>query len=200
MSEFSKYSAARLNDRQTTELVGIARGLVADGILSDAEIEFLHRWLVAATVATPNPLLEKLLLRIEDILSDGIVDPEERAEVLEALHAITGPDFAIGEMLKPTTLPLCNPAPDIAFDGHRFTFTGAFVFGKRKECEQAVIERGGDAGSLRKDTAFLVIGEYASDDWIHSSYGRKIEKAMQMKQGGVPVRIVSEAHWRGFLG
>lgn len=199
MSEFTKFNNARLNDRQVTELIGIARGLIADGYLADAEILYLRKWLAASETINQNPLLGKLSERIEQVLSDDIIDDDERAEIFEALHGLTGDEFELGEVLKPTTLPLCSPAPNVSFDGNRFTFTGAFVFGKRKDCEKAMSDRGGSAGSLRKDTSFLVIGEYASDDWIHSTYGRKIERAVELRDAGTPIRIISEQHWRSFL-
>jgi len=199
MSEFSKFNRARLDDRQVTELIGMARGMMADDVLSDAEIEYMYKWLAASSGTTQNPMINTLAARFEDVLADGIVDEEERQDLLAALKALAGPDFEMGEALKSTTLPLCAPAPQIAFPSARFTFTGAFVFGTRKACEAAVEERGGKGGSLRKDTQFLVIGEYASDDWIHSTYGRKIEKAVDLRDAGVPINIISEAHWRTFL-
>ena len=37
----------RISARQVDELIGLARGLVADGQLNDAEVRFLHTWLAA---------------------------------------------------------------------------------------------------------------------------------------------------------
>jgi hypothetical protein len=45
-------------------------------------------------------------------------------------------------------------------------------------------------------TSFLVIGTFGSEDWAHSSFGRKIEKAMDLRRRGVSsIRIVGEDHW-----
>lgn len=196
----TRYHHDRLDDRQVTELIGIARGLIADGFLNDEEIGFLHKWLAATEGVSDNPLISTLMARIDAVLADGIIDPDERAEIFEAMKALTGADFVTGEALKSTTLPLCDPAPDIVFPEQRFCLTGSFVFGARKDCELAVRQRGGLPGSVRMDTAFLVIGEYASDDWIQSSYGRKIEKAVEYRdRRGLPIHIVSEAHWQSFL-
>ncbi len=76
------------------------------------------------------------------------------------------------------------PAPAIAFPGS----AGIFGFGTRKEREAAVKEKGGLCGPLTLDTGFLVIGAYATDSWAHSSFGRKIEKAVEMRGKGVPDR------------
>lgn len=191
-----RYSEARLNDRQVTELIGLARGLIADGRLNDPEIQFLHKWLVASGGVSQNPLVAKILSRIEEILEDGIVDDDERGDLFETLQAFAGNDFEVGEILKSTTLPLCDPAPELFFEGARFTFTGTFVFGKRRDCEATAVEGGAVAGSLTQKTTFLVIGEYATDSWAQSSFGRKIEKAAGWRDAGIPISIISEAHWR----
>lgn len=193
------YSGARLNDRQVTELIGIARALVVDNHLSDDEIHFLQKWLAANEGITANPMIALLVARIEETLKDGVIDEDERADLHDTLNRLTANDFEIGEVLKATTLPLNDPAPDIDFDGRRFCFTGTFTFGKRNDCECAVTDRGGSAGNLTQKTNFLVIGEYATDSWAQSSFGRKIEKAIEMRDRGIPVRIVSEAHWRRYL-
>lgn len=195
MSKHSKYNRARLDDRQITELIGIARGLIADGHLHDKEIEFLQGWLAATEGLTRNPVVAILFQRIEDALSDGVIDFDERADLFEALERFTANNFEIGEVLKATTLPLCHPAPTVIFPKNRFTFTGTCVFGSRNQCEAAVADLGGVGGSLRQDTKYLVIGEYASDDWVQSSYGRKIEQAVELRKSGFPIQIISEAHW-----
>ena len=191
-----RFSQARLNDRQVTEMIGLARGLIADKQLNDAEVEYFYKWLAASEGAVENPLLSKLFDRISEILSDDIVDDDERAELISTLNSLCNNDFEIGEMLKATTLPLCSPEPHIAFDQTRFTFTGTFSFGTRKQCETAVINRGATAGSLTKSTDYLVIGEYATDAWQQSSFGRKIEKGMGWRDAGHPISIISEVYWR----
>jgi len=103
-------------------------------------------------------------------------------------------------VLKSTTLPLCNPAPaPLLFKGMSYCFTGTFNYGSRKECELTILARGGECGSLRKSTNVLVIGLYATESWKHSSLGNKIIKAAEMRGNGLPITIVSEAHWSTYL-
>ncbi len=194
------YNKKRLDERQVTELVGISRGLLADGKLDDGEIEYLHKWLISQAELTENPLINILYARIRDTLADGVVDEDERRDLLDTLVEFTGSDFEIGEDVKSTSLPLDRPTPQISFEGSHFTFTGTFVSMKRRECEAAVLERGATAGSLTKKTRFLVIGSYATQSWIQSSYGRKIEKACQLKAKGAPIALVSEDDWLKALG
>jgi NAD-dependent DNA ligase len=97
--------------------------------------------------------------------------------------------------LKATSLPLDVPAPEIRFEDTDFCFTGTFAYGCRDDCDRVVENLGGRCGSLTLKTDFLVIGIYATGSWIHSPYGRKIERAVEMKEAGDSIRIVGEQHW-----
>lgn len=85
--------------------------------------------------------------------------------------------------------------PIMTFNGVPICFTGTFAFGPRKDCEAAVLARGAVPGSLTAKTRYLVVGTYATDSWTQSAFGRKIEKAVEMRSAGKPIGIVCEAHW-----
>jgi NAD-dependent DNA ligase len=191
------FNRARVDDRQINELIGLAHGLIADGSVNQAEAEYLLKWIAAHATLTDNPVINLLFKRVDKILHDAQLDPEEAADLLETLTRFSAGDFEIGEALKTTSLPLCDPVPEMSFSGSTFCFTGTFVFGSRRECENAILERGGVFGSLTQKTMYLVIGAYATDSWAHSTYGRKIEKAVGMRANGIPISIVAESHWVG---
>ncbi len=193
---FNRMGRHRIAGRQIDELIGLARGLCADGAISQADVECLQTWLASQSQITDHPMLRGLHRRIDDILADGVADAEERADLFDTLRAFTGDQGALGEAARPTGLPLCDPAPRLVFDGQRYCLTGTFLFGKRKDCEAAVLERGGDVGSLTKKTDVLVIGAYATESWKHSSFGTKIIKACEFRDSGAPIAIVSEGHWK----
>ncbi|HZF42522.1 MAG TPA: BRCT domain-containing protein [Sphingomonadaceae bacterium] len=192
---FNRVSEDRISSRQIDELIGLARGIAADGSINQTEIEFLQKWLAANAGISDQPVVRTLYARVNEMLADGVVDAEERIELLDTLNRFSNRDFELGEVLKPTTLPLCNPHPTLSFTGRSYCFTGTFSYGQRRHCEQAVVDRGGEAGSLTKKTHVLVIGAYATESWKHSSFGHKIVKASDMRDAGVPISIVSEAHW-----
>ena len=189
----------RIADRQVDELIGISGALAADGVVNQAEVEFLQRWLAANAGVSDLPVVRVLYGRVAEILADGVVDQAEAAELLETLRSFSHGTFELGEVLKSTTLPLCRPAPTLTFPGLSYCFTGTFSFGGRKTCEQAIVDRGGICGSLTQRTGVLVIGAYATDSWKHSSFGMKIMKAAKMRDDGHPIAIVSEQHWTGHL-
>jgi len=197
--EFNRIGRQRIASRQLDELIGLARGLCADGSISEADVECLQSWLASHVQITEHPMLRNLFGRIEDILADGVADAEERSELFDTLRTFTGDQNELGEALKPTGLPLCDPAPSLSFQGRRFCLTGTFVYGRRRDCETAVVQRGGEVSSLTKKTNILVIGAYATESWKHSSFGNKIMKACEYRNAGVPIAIVSENHWAAHL-
>lgn len=189
----------RLQSRQIDELIGLCRGLISDGSISRGEVEFLEKWLVANLAISHQPLIGTLYDRVREILSDGQVDSEECADLFAALTNFTAEGSELGEAAKSTSLPLCNPAPALHFEGAAFCFTGTFSYAQRKHCEYATVAKGASCGSLTKKTDFLVIGAYATESWKHSSFGNKIIKAAEMRAGGVPIAIVAEDHWASSL-
>jgi hypothetical protein len=44
---YNRVGGDRIASRQIDELIGIARGLVADDQINQAEVEFLQKWLAA---------------------------------------------------------------------------------------------------------------------------------------------------------
>ncbi len=192
---YNRVGGDRITSRQIDELIGLARGLVADNQINQAEVEFLQKWLAANAAISQQPLIHRLYWRINQILSDGVVDETEKAELLDTLNAFSNRDFELGETLKATTLPLCSPAPSLSFQGFRYCFTGTFNYGQRKHCEEAVTQRGAIAGGITQKTNVLVIGVYATESWKHSSFGNKILQAAEWRTQGYPISIVSEEHW-----
>ena len=157
-----------------SELIGLARGLCADGAINDTEAEFLQSWLVANADVNDQPIIRDLLHRVSAMLCDGDFSADERIELFELLQGLTGGRIELGETLKSSDLPICVPRPELKFQGIKYCFTGTFAFGERKRCEAAVQERGAQYGSLTRQTQVLVIGAYATPSWKHSSMGTKI--------------------------
>ena len=195
---FVKFRQPAIAERQIDTLIGLCKGVVADGVVNQDEAEFLRDWLAANEITVrSNPVTYALLERIDGVLRDDHLDPEESAELLETLHAFTGERPAQGEFLPSTDLPLDSPPPAIVFDGRSFMCTGTFAFGTREQCKQQITDRGGTyAKSVRRDLDYLVLGSYVTPSWIHESFGRKIEKAMEWRDvRGMSLAIVSEDQW-----
>jgi hypothetical protein len=189
--------AGRVHDRLMAEMLGIAKGMICDGLLTDGEAVAFAQWLGShpdATESYPGLLLAE---RVQAMFRDGIVDEEERADLAELLRSFTGEtEDQRGEMHRATRLPVDEPAPTVFFDGRTFCFTGVFAWGGRQKCEAEVSARGGRCVQAPTEkTDYVVIGINASPAWVQGDHGTKIEHALALKGQGKPVRIVTEEHW-----
>lgn len=193
---FTRFNRKSIDDRQIDTLIGLGKGLVADGHVKQEEAEFLLGWLIQSRQATENPIIINLYNKVDSFLSDGVLDESEAEELLALLHQISGAPTVVGEFSRATSLPIDQPQPEIEFMGRRFVFTGTCAFGSRKECQDATERLGGvNAKNVTMDLHYLVIGTYVTDSWAHETFGRKIEKAMAYREQGVPLVIVTEEHW-----
>jgi NAD-dependent DNA ligase len=196
MDIFTRFNRKSIDDRQVDTLIGLSKGVLADGKVSQAEAEFLMSWLIQSRQASDNPVIVNLLAKVEAMLRDNRLDSEESGELLSILRGISGDPSEFGELAKAASLPLDAPAPIVTFDKKCFVFTGTCAFGTRTQCHQATEALGGIvATGIKKTVNYLVLGTYVTDSWAHETYGRKIEKAMQYRQQGIPLAIVTEEHW-----
>lgn len=195
---FSRPNANSTPDMELAALRGICEGILADGIVNDDEARAFHGWVQRTALAQPVWPLTDILARLQRIFADGIIDDEERQELKAVMESLCGrgAERDAGEAAQ--GLPLDDPAPQIVFPGREFVVTGEFAFGKRTKVLEAMSLRGAsprDAAPARS-THYLVIGAMASGQWKHESFGRKIQRAMELKESGSGILIVSEAHWR----
>ena len=201
MADHTRYRRAqrRLAERLQAELLGMGRGLIADGKVNQDEAEALLAFLEAQADLPQEPLALELREQVRGMLADGVLDEEESARLYGTLGELVGGEQALGECLRATTLPLDKPAPAVEFAGRKFCLTGNFS-GDRKECEADIEAKGGTVQNyVSGKTDYLVIGEYASPAWKQSSYGGKIEKAVELKAAGKSVKIISEETLAGNL-
>lgn len=187
------------------QLVGICTGILADGEVNENEAIFFAEWVRKHAPAEPVWPFTDVLQRIERIFADGVCDAEERAGLKDVMEALCGfsqePPLPMAENLS-TSLPLCMPQPHpLLFTNQQFVVTGKFAYGARTAVFDAITALGGlpTDSAPTKTTNYVVIGVFASRDWINTSHGRKIEKAVQLREKGTGINIVSEEHWKQFV-
>ena len=168
--------------------------------MSQGEADFLLRWLETNRGARTIWPAKILYPRLVAVLADALLDAAEEGELLELiLQCVGGNAPARGEASMSTALPFTRPEPAIEFQRHSFCFTGKFYSGTRNWCEGQVVARGAQIGAISRDLNYLVIGEIGSRDWIHSTHGRKIEKAINYNGRGCQIAIVAKQYWHGYL-
>jgi len=195
-----RFNASRVADRTIDELIGIAKGVLADGLIVQDEAEFIVKWITANEHAADIWPINLILNRLSDMLLDNVLDNDEKEELLQLFTDFTGSGAMEKYENMATALPLTIPQPEIIFEGREFCFTGKFVFGTRTQCIETAKMKGGFFNPIpRNNTDYLVLGLIGSRDWIHSTHGRKIEEVMKMRECGHHIAIVSERHWVNYL-
>jgi len=197
MSKRAKSTATnRVQDRLIDELIGVCRGVIADGRVDEAEAIFLGQWIENHREIADRWPVNILYTRLVEMLKDGILSTEEQVELLGTLRDLTGESTLYQEPNRSTSLPLNKPAPEVSFSDKTFSLTGRFVFGSKVDCEETILEMGGDIVDMpSSDTDFLVIGELCSPEWVHTTFGRSIERAVELRESGSNICIISEEHW-----
>ena len=84
-----------VEDRKIDQLIGLADGILADGIVNQQEAETLKAWL-ELNGAESNPLMARLLDQVESAPADGVLDEDEALALHDALMEWTG-----GEVEEP---------------------------------------------------------------------------------------------------
>lgn len=192
-----RFYVERTTDRLVSEMLGICRGMLADGVLNEDEALALRRWVGAnpdVAMQFPGNLLCDRLFRMYE---DGVLDDDERQDLEGLLHDLVGGDIESPlSVTRPTTIGFDSPLPTLMFDGWEYVFTGRFAYGTRHACTRAVEERGGFVrNALTPRTRVLVVGLGASPAWITAHYGLKIQEAVERRAAGEPIFIIPEEHW-----
>lgn len=183
-------------------LHGLVTGVVADGHLHDLEIRLLRTWLndnADAASVWPGSVVAQ---QVSAVLDDGIITAEERDHLLSVLQTMSLTDFAAtgSATAEPTMMPV-DDTVRVTHEGNAFCLTGEFWYGTRRRCEELVVLNGGEPlSNVSKKIQYLVIGTNVSPAWAHTSYGRKIERAIELQKEGHPIHIVTERHWLKSVG
>ncbi len=175
-------------------LSGLCKGLIADRGLNEAEIRYLDWWLTQNGTLKNNYPGRDLYLLVKEILEDGVITPDESAALRKVLVDFTGCDLDSGVVDGLSTrLPIDN-MDTVCIKDKVFCLTGVFIAGKRSVVEGLIQNAGGIiTGGITKKLDFLVVGTLSSRDWKFSSYGRKIQKAVDYRdEQGAKLRILSE--------
>ncbi len=191
------FNRKAIEKKTAQALLGLCGGLVADNELNEKEFAYLRQWMLEHRELLndwPGPLLWR---KMNDILEDGIITKQELEHLRDVLVELLGGNLESEGTVKnlPTKLPL-NQDASVEHQGKTFCFTGKFIYGSRDKCSSRAQELGGECLNIvRTDLDYLVIGTIGSDSWMNTSYGRKIQKAIDFQQKGHPVFIVNEEMW-----
>ena len=179
-------------DARINEFEGFLYGLAADGKLGRCEFDQLCTRLGQyRDIVTKWPFCI-VSDALDKILRDGPVSSIELKELCELIQQITGTNFTKdGDAVGGATTMFSSPVP--TFKGKHVCITGKFLSGTREQVQSKLVSLGAiPQGGVTRQTDILIIGTFCSRDWIHSSTGRKIERAVELKREGHGLIITNE--------
>jgi NAD-dependent DNA ligase len=181
--------------RGLAEMVGVVRGVIADGFLSVDEANQLALWTRNNPEVAHRWPANILARHLERIVRDGQVDAHERKHLEAILSEFAENRLGLTFPLA-TDLPVDLPEPEVVFEGSTFVFAGDMTFGPHRACEREVVELGGSCErSVTRRTDYLVIGTLAAGDWSQEGFGAQVSDVVQLRTRGATIAIISEEHW-----
>lgn len=189
----SKLSRAALFNKEMryenaiVELQGIAKAISYDNILENNEIIMLADWLnnhedfiELWPISTIYGQFSKLNL------NNSSIDDSWRKETLKTLKDITAGNDVSNNIF--------NRIDSYDFKNKIVVITGELKSGEERSY---IAKQISGFGAIVKDTVtkatnLLIVGEKGSDAWRFGQYGRKIEKAVQLREDTTQPFIISE--------
>jgi tellurite resistance protein len=179
-------------------LHALMAGITSDGTITETELRGLSAWLTdhdQLKTCWPYDEVDSL---ITTVLADGKIDDAEHqllqnffGEFVAVLDNRTIVSPKIAE--KTTLVGLCAVCPEIEFSGSKFCFTGASAKYSREEFTSLVKRLGGEVvGSVSSTLNYLVIGADGNPCWAYACYGRKVEKAVELRKQGARILLIHE--------
>jgi NAD-dependent DNA ligase len=179
-------------------LHGILGGIASDGKVTEVELRGLRDWLSDnehLRTCYPYDEVDSLITKI---LSDGKIDEHEHRLIQqffsEFISVLDDKTISNPVINKDGTIEgVCASCPEIIFENSSFCFTGASNRFNRAEFEELVNSLGGKpVGNVSQKLNYLVIGSEGNQCWAYACYGRKVEKAVELRKQGVRIMIVHE--------
>ena len=90
-----RLSKARFNSIDIPELIGLCRGVLADGTINLAEATFILQWLNDRSNVLETWPADELHKRLCAALADGALSEEEETELSELLEEVIGDPVAV---------------------------------------------------------------------------------------------------------
>lgn len=195
---FNTCNYQKIIDKNVDECIGICKGILSDDEFKESEKFFLLNWIIKNELDKKDSMVKILF----DELNNSNNSLDDLKEILIKFSGgVSTPPDDIKSMS--TLLPIENDLQSIEFKNKSFCLTGKFssAYGNRKAIENIIKDKGGEIKeTVPQSLDYLVIGELGNTDWIHSTFGRKIQTVLENKKKEYcKTKIISEQQLLPFL-
>lgn len=135
---------------------------------------------------------------VTGVLEDGRIDAAEHEMLMaffgEFVAALDSNAVASALAREGASIVgLCAVCPEIRFTDAVFCLTGPSRRYSRQDFAALIADRGGTAvNGVSRRVHYLVIGADGNPCWAYACYGRKVERAVELRKEGHPIVIVHE--------
>lgn len=159
----------------------IIEKITIDNRIELEEIDELNQWLDSNTQLIGNYPFDKIYSIIKNVLEDGKITDDEYNELM----------CTFNNFINPLKEEITNCK--LNFQDKIFCLTGTFNCGSKDSIEERIIDKGGIcAKGVTSKLNYLIVGGAGSDAWKFGNYGGKVQKAMELKEKGQNIEIISE--------
>lgn len=201
-----KLRSTEFFDKTTADiqrLHAVLGGIASDGVITEAELKGLSDWLSEHEHLKTCWPYEEVVSLITGVLSDKKIDSVEQKILKEFFtefvsildsRTIVSPKLTVNG----NVVGLCAVCPEITFFGSKFCFTGTSFKYTRSDFSQLVKQLGGEVvNSVSAKLDYLIIGADGNPCWAYACYGRKVEKAVELRKTGSRLLLVHENDFHG---
>lgn len=173
-------------------------GVAADGVISESELRGLSTWLSEHQHLARCWPFDEVCSLVSVVLTDGRIDQEEHRMLMRFFGEFTAllDDRTVSNPFVDdgiTVAGLCAVCPEISFQESVFCFTGASQRHTRAEFADMISRQGGEfVNSVSKKVDYLIIGADGNPCWAFACYGRKVERAVELRREGSRLLIIHE--------
>lgn len=183
------------------ELHGIIHGIMSDNKINESELRYLKDWLDEYHHLETMYPYDEIYALIHKVMQDGRIEQQEElmmkaffADFIDSKSSVNiNPEEYRKIKMEMNIQGICTLAPNIEFNGKLFCFTGESSRLKRREIAEIITSKGGVFNNnVVKETNFLIVGDSGNPCWAFSCYGRKVEKAIDLRKQGQRIVIAHE--------
>ncbi len=199
---YEKYSGDTYYNRVTTDiqiLHGICHGILADGVIKDTEVYALNEWLAKHAYLNSYYPYDEISDLILTLLEHPVIDEKAKLKLKSLfMQFVHIEDKKMDQQLKKEThhvsiTSLYNRNPELIFKNKKFCITGKLNSIKMEDLIEKIVNLGGLLQqNVSGQTDYLIVGDNGNEAWAFACYGRKVEKAIQLKKSGKQIDIIHE--------
>jgi len=182
-------------------LHGILHGILSDNRITEDELIGLKKWMNEHDHLESTYPYDEIYSIVSSIMQDGVIDDKEHlilksffTDFIDLESSLNINETELIDIKNEMNIQgICALGPNIEIANKRFCFTGESSRTKRSEIAKLITENGGIyKDNVLKNTDYLIVGDNGNPCWAFSCYGRKIEKAIELRKLGKKIIIAHE--------